>query len=151
MNKKYLYLLLIAIAAAAGIWFYLKQNGCKKMDCKVAAKTKGHYAPLPDTLNVIKENSTIVFVEYERDGVAKHDYEYYKEIDPAFFTNVDEASFRNDGEAGGYLATVHIYKAIKKGETAIVFYKKRLPSVKLEEDTVPAEPVKEATYKFRIE
>jgi len=151
MKKKYLYVLLIVIVAAACIWFYLKQDGCKKMDCKVAAKSKGHYVPLPDTLNVIKDNSTIVFVEYERDGVAKHEYEYYKEIDPSFLTNIDEASFRNDGEAGGYLATVRIYKAIKKGETEIVFYKKRSPSIKLENDTASAEPVKEVTYKFHIE
>ena len=139
------------VLVIAGTWFYLKANSCKDMGCRVEAKCKGHFVPSSDTLNVIKEKETIVFVEYERDGVARHDYEHYKTIDPVFFTNMDEQSFRNNDEAGGYVATVRIYKALKKGDTEIVCYKKTSTYQQQENDTTSGKPIVEATYKFHIE
>jgi len=149
MNKKYVYFLIGLLTVSASIWIYLKANTCKTMGCRVEAKTRGLFVPSSDTLNVIKANNTIVFVDYERDGVAHHDYEYYKSIDNNFFANIDEESFRNDEEAGGYLATVHIYKALKKGDTEIVFYKK--PFIYPANDTGSGKPIIVATYKFHIE
>ncbi len=151
MNKKYTYLLIALLVIGAGVGTYLKANNCKEMGCRVEEKCKGHLIPDSDTLNVIKTNGTIVFVDYERDGVAYHEYEYYKSIDAAFFKNFDEESFRNDDEAGGYRATVHIYKALKKGDTEIIIYKKTSPHRQQENDTASKEPVLVATYKFHIE
>ena len=121
------------------------------MGCRVEAKCKGHFVPSSDTLNVIKANSTIVFVEYERDAVAQHDYDYYKNIDTTYFTNIDEESFRNDDETGGYLATVRIYKALKKGDTEIIVYKKPSQYQQQKNDTVSAQQIVVATYKFHID
>ncbi len=151
MKRKYWYLLIALVAIAASAWIYLKVSSCKTMGCRVEAKTKGHFVPSSDTLNVIKANSTIVFVDYERDGVAHHDYEYYKSVDQSFFTNTDEESFRNDEEAGGYLATVHIYKALKKGNTEIVFYKKPSIYQQQKSDPTAGKPIIVATYKFHID
>ena len=78
MNKKYVYILIGLLTVSASIWIYLKANSCETMGCRVEAKTKGHFVPSSDTLNVIKVNNSIVFVDYERAGVAHHDYEYYK-------------------------------------------------------------------------
>jgi hypothetical protein len=151
MNKKSRWLLVILVAVIAGAAFYLEPNTCKDIDCRVEAKCKGHLSPRSDTLNVIKSNGTIVFVEYEREGVAHHDYEYYKDIDPVFFINIDEESFLNKDEAGGYRATVGIYKALKKGDTEILLYKKPSPDLKQPDDTAFTKPAIEATYKFHIE
>ena len=146
-----MYLLIALVIVTGGAWIYLKANTCKTLGCRVEAKCKGHFVPSSDTLNVIKTNSTIVFVDYERDGVAHHDYEYYKSVDHSFFTTADEESFRNDDEAGGYLATVSIYKALKKGDTEIVFYKKPSAYHLQENDTASRESVEIATYKFHID
>jgi hypothetical protein len=151
MNKKTRWLLVILVAVITGAAFYLKANTCKDIDCRVEAKCKGHLLPRSDTLNIIKSNGTIVFVEYEREGVARHAYEYYKDIDPAFFKNIDEESFLNQDEAGGYRATVGIYKALKKGDTEILLYKKPSRDLKQANDTAFTKPETEATYKFHIE
>ena len=151
MNKKYVYILIGLLTVSASIWIYLKANSCKTMGCRVEAKTKGHFVPSSDTLNIITINNTIVFVDYERDGVAHHDYEYYKSVDNNFFANIDEEAFRNDEEAGGYLAIVHIYKALKKGNTEIVFYKKPFNYLHQANDTSSDKPNIVATYKFHIE
>jgi hypothetical protein len=151
MKKKYSYLLVVLVIVIAGGWIYLKTNSCKEMGCRIEEKCKGHFVPGTDTLNVIKVNSTIVFVDYEREGVTLHDYGYYKSIDAGFFKNIDEESFRNNGEAGGYLATVRIYQALKKGDTEIIFYKKQSISHQQENDTTTKEPEAVATYKFHIE
>jgi len=70
MNKKYTYLLVALVIVITGSWIYLKTNSCKDVGWRVEVKCKGHFVPTSDTLNVIKTNSTIVFVDYERDGVA---------------------------------------------------------------------------------
>ena len=151
MNKKYMYLLVALVVVITSGWIYLKANSCKDMGCRVEAKCKGHLIPSSDTINAIKVNGTIVFVEYERDGVAQHDYDYYKNVDAAFFTKADEELIRNEGEAGGYTATVRVYKALKKGDTEIVFYKKPSMYQQRENDSTSKEPVKLATDQFHIE
>jgi len=150
MHKKYLYPLIALIIITAGSWIYLRSNNCKTIGCRIEAICKGNYVPTSDTINIINKNATIVFVEYERDGIAQHDFEYSKTIDTAFFIKTTEEFIRNDDEAGGYAATVRIYKALKTGNTTIDFYKNPTLYMRKENDTVSPEPVKLASYKFHI-
>jgi hypothetical protein len=152
--KKIFYLLFFSFA-----FFNCKENDNKNYREKQLAKEwKKHLRPENEKVNVIKESKTFALESSEVQGIDHErwkEFDYWKEMDNSFFERIEEKVFSNPDEAGGTATTLEIFKAIKKGETEIRFYKRHYYSPrKPENDTLTVKDTAAylySTYKFRIE
>lgn len=135
-----------------------KTNDSRSSKDKALAKEwKKHLRPENDTLNIIKLDKTFALESSEVQGIDRERYkefDYWKEMDDSFFEREGEKTFSNPDEAGGSATTLEIFKAIKKGETEIRFYKRHYYSNRDPNDTIQVKDTAAylySTYKFRIE
>ena len=147
---KYILIALIAVISSCN-------NESKDASARLEKELKKHLDPMDSIINKIKLNKTLALQSSERQGVDNErfkEFDYWKEVDKNFFQYVESKEFSNPSEAGGASTTLEIYKAIKKGNTAIRFYKKHYYSNRSPADT---SYVKDTTaylyntYKFSIE
>lgn len=135
-----------------------EKTGKDSRDKALAKEWKKHLRPENEKVNVLKEGKTFALESSEVQGIDHErwkEFDYWKEMDNSFFERVGEKTFSNPGEDGGTAVTLEIFKAIKKGETEIRFYKKHYYS--------PRDPATDtlsnkdttvylySTYKFRVE
>ncbi len=125
---------------------------------ELAKEWKKHLQPQDSIINIIKEGKTFALESNETQGIDHErwkEFDYWKEMDKSFFENKGEKKFSNPDEDGGTETTLEIFKAIKKGETEIRFYKRRYYSPgNPANDTVAVKDTNAylySTYKFRIE
>jgi hypothetical protein len=104
---------------------------CKQStESKIDSFLRKHQEPTSEKMNNIKVGQTIVFGYSEQQGIDRGSYpapRYYKDIDTNYFKYQKSESF-SDGANGGYEYNYSIYKAIKKGTTAIQSIKETSPS-----------------------
>ena len=78
----------------------------------------------------------------------------WKEMDKDFFQYIEDKEFSNPTEDGGTSTTLEIYKAIKKGNTEVRFYKKHYYGNRNPADSSIVKDTTSYlynTYKFSIE
>ena len=118
---------------------------------------KKHLDPQDSIVNKMEPGKTFALQSSERPGVDNErfkEFDYWKEMDKDFFQFVENKTFNNPGEAGGSATTLEIYKAIKKGNTEIRFYKKHYYGNKNPADTSFVKDTATHlynTYKFNIQ
>jgi hypothetical protein len=118
---------------------------------------KKHIQPKDSIVNVMQIGKTFALESSETQGI-DHErfkaFDYWKEYDENFFEKQDSKDFSNPEEAGGVKYALEIFKAIKKGETEIRFYKKHYYGNRDPKDT---SYVKDTItylyniYKFKVE
>ncbi len=132
------------------------ENRTKK-EKELANEWKIHLRPKDSIVNVMKIGETFALESSEVQGIDREAYkqfDYWKEMDTLFFERTESKDFSNPDEAGGSIVNLEIFKAIKKGETEIRFYKKHYYGNR---DPQDSSYVKDTTtllynsYKFRIE
>ncbi len=101
-------------------------NESKDASARLDKEMKKHLDPKDSIINVMEQGNTFALQRSEREGIDQErfkEYDYRKEVDTNFFKYVESKTFSNPDEAGGVSTSIEIYKAIKKGETEIRFYK----------------------------
>ncbi len=117
---------------------------------------KKHLDPQDSIVNKMELAKTFALQSSEREGIDQErfkEFDYWKEMDKEFFQYVESKTFSNPDEAGGISTKLEIYKAIKKGETEIRFYKKHYYGNKNPADTSFVRDTATYlynTYKFNI-
>ena len=118
---------------------------------------KKHLEPKDSIVNKMELGKTFALQSSERQGVDNErfkEFDYWKEIDKDFFQYVESKTFSNPDEAGGSATTLEIYKAIKKGNTEIRFYKKHYYDMTAPVDSIVVRDTAAYlynTYKFSVE
>lgn len=118
---------------------------------------KKHIRPKDSTENLVRTGETIAIESSEVQGVdheSLKEFDYWKEYDTAFFERQETKYFSNPDEAGGIAYSLEIFKAIKKGETEMRFYKKHYYGNRDPQDSTYVKdttPYLYNTYRFRIE
>jgi hypothetical protein len=118
---------------------------------------KKHLRPADSVINVLPLGKTFALESSETQGIDHErfkEFDFTKEINPEYFEFIDSKNFSNPEEAGGSLFTLEIFKAIKKGETEVRFYKKHYYGNRDPQDTSYVKDTTRYlynTYKFRIE
>ena len=116
-----------------------------------------HLNPRNEKINVIQLGKTIALESSETQGVDHErfkEFDFWKEYDKTFFERMENKSFSNPQMAGGVETSLEIFKAIKKGETEIRFYKKHYYGNRDPKDTSYLKDTITYlynTYKFRVE
>ena len=147
---KYIFIALIVVISSCN-------NNGGNASARLDEEMKKHLDPQDSIVNKMEPGKTFALQSSERQGVDNErfkEFDYWKEMDKDFFQFVENKTFNNPGEAGGSATTLEIYKAIKKGNTEIRFYKKHYYGNK---DPADTSFVKDTathlynTYKFSIQ
>lgn len=86
-----------------------------------------HLKPESEKINVLKYGKTFALESTKTQGIDQErfrEFDYWKEYDDSFFERMESKSFSNPLEDGGVETSLEIFKAIKKGEAEIRFYRK---------------------------
>lgn len=148
---------LIACIFLFSLFMACTGNGKNKHIKALEKEWKKHLQPQDSIVNVMRVGQTFALESHEVQGIDRErfkEFDYWKEWDEGFFEPLGSKSFSNPDEAGGLKFTLEIFKAIRKGETEIRFYKKRWYGNLSPEDALAAKDTTVYlynTYRFRIE
>ena len=147
---KYIFIALIIFVSSCN-------NNGGNASARLDKEMKRHLDPKDSIVNQMELDKTFALQSSERQGVDNDrfkEFDYWKEMDKNFFQYVESKTFSNADEAGGSATTLEIYKAIKKGNTEIRFYKKHYYGNKNPADTSFVRDTATYlynTYKFNIQ
>ena len=147
---KYIFIALIVVISSCN-------NDSGNASARLDKEMKKHLDPQDSIVNQMGLDKTFALQSSERQGVDNErfkEFDYWKEMDKNFFQYVESKTFSNPDEAGGSATILEIYKAIKKGNTEIRFYKKHYYGNKNPVDTSFVRDTATYlynTYKFNIQ
>jgi hypothetical protein len=116
-----------------------------------------HLRPRDSIWNNLSVGQTFALESSETQGVDLErfrDFDYWKDYDNTFFERMETRNFSNPAETGGTLFSLEIFKALKKGETEVKFYKKHYYGNRDPKDSsyiIDTTTYLYNTFKFRIE